>query len=180
MWPFCSKIDVSKTFFCCFVLFIWLVSFFSSYLHLISGAGVQPSILMGLAELGQWLERMILKVFPTEMRLRFHDLWSFRSTTTSVHSLNWSLQEQQQTESASPALVLPVGRSDVESTQLAWKRRLRAVVRIEPGWLVMLHIQHLLVVHGAAPRSMGNQPPALGRATVLEEKESRKPKIYNV
>lgn len=97
-----------------------------------------------------------------------------------MHSLNWSLQEQQQTESASPALVLPVGRSDVESTQLAWKRRLRAVVRIEPGWLVMLHIQHLLVVHGAAPRSIGNQPPALGRATVLEEKESRKPKIYNV
>lgn len=135
-------------------------------------AGVQP--LMDLAELGQWLERLILKVLPTEMSLRFHDLWSIRSTTVSVHSLNLSLQEQQQIQSASPALILPVGRSDVESTQLAWKCRLGAVVRVEPGWLVMLHVQHLLVFHEAAPRSMGYQSPALGRATVLERKKAEK------
>lgn len=120
---------------------------------------------------------MILKIFPTEVRLRFQDPCSFRSTTASVNPLNLSLQEQQQTQSTSPALVLPVSRSEVESTQLAWKHRLRAVVCIEPGWLVMLHVQHLLVVHGAAPRSMGHRS-ALGRATVLEEKE-RKPEIYS-
>lgn len=151
---------------------------FSSHLHMTNRAGAQP--LMDLAELGQWLERLILKVFPTEMSLRFHDLWSIRSTTASVHSLNLGLQEQQQMQSTSPALVLPVGRSDVESTQLAWKCQLGAVVRVEPGWLVMLHVLHLLVFHEAAPRSMRYQPSALGRATVLEEKASRKPEIYSV
>lgn len=163
---------------CCLQAFLFLLCFIWLVYFLLPPTPDQPSNLVDLAELGQWLEKMILKVFPTEVSLGSHDLRSTRSTTASVHSLNLSLQEQQQMQSQ--ALPLPVCRSDVEPTQLAWKGWLRAVVCVQPSWLVMLHVQHLLAVHGAAPSSMGHGPPALGRATVLEEEESRKHEIYSV
>lgn len=80
----------------------------------------------------------------------------------------------------SHALVLPLGRSDVEPAQLAWQSRLGAAVSIEPGWVVVLHVQHLLVVHGVATSPVGRQPPALGRPIVLEEKKkAENPEIYS-
>lgn len=75
----------------------------------------------------------------------------------------------------SRALVPPLGRSDVEPAQLARQSRLGAAVSVEPGRVMVLHVRHLLVVHGAAPSPVGHhRPPALGRPVVLEEKKKQK------
>lgn len=62
----------------------------------------------------------------------------------------------------------------MEPTQLAWQSRLRAAVGVEPGRVMVLHVQHLLAVHGTAASPMGHRPPALGRPVVLEEKAVKK------
>lgn len=66
----------------------------------------------------------------------------------------------------------------MEPAQLARQRRLGAAVSVEPGRVMVLHVQHLLVVHGAAASPGGHRSPALGRPIVLQEKREQS-EIYS-
>lgn len=81
----------------------------------------------------------------------------------------WSRRLLMFVQSVNTALVIPLGRSDVEPAHLGWQSGVGAAVGVEPGGVVVLQVQHLLAVH-RAPGGVGHRPLVQRGAVILHEK----------